>query len=243
MPKLNILNVSERTGTEDSRAVSLSIKDIPVGEISVKANIRTEYDSLDELTTSIRQYGLLQPITVYKDGDAYHIKTGHRRFLAFKALYAESPDRYHSIRCIISDAENIPIIQLVENIQRLDLSQLDLFNALNALKEQGLSLKQIADMMGKSEKYDIKRIIGTDETVKLANIYTQNGIIPVKKQLDAHHIAIASVNNLDCIVSLNFKHINKLKTKSLVDAVNILKGYKNIVICTPMEVTDYETDE
>jgi ParB family chromosome partitioning protein len=157
MPKLNILNVSERTGTEDSRAVSLSIKDIPIGEISVKANVRTEYEGIDELTASIRQYGLLQPITVYKDGDAYRVKTGHRRFFAFKALYDESPDHFHSIRCIVSDAENIPVIQLIENVQRLDLSQLDLFNALNALKEQGLSLKQIADILGKTEQ-SIKHI-------------------------------------------------------------------------------------
>jgi ParB family chromosome partitioning protein len=163
MPKLNILNVSERTGTEDSRAVSLSVKDIPIGEISVKANVRTEYDSLDELMASIRQYGLLQPITVYKDGGAYHVKTGHRRFLAFKALYDESPDRFHSIRCIVSDAENIPIIQLIENVQRLDLSQLDLFNALNALKAQGLSLKQIADILGKTESYIKKIFTGINE--------------------------------------------------------------------------------
>ena len=157
MPKLNILDVSERTGTTDTRAVSLSIKDIPIGDISVKTNVRTEYGGLEELKASIRQYGLLQPITVYKDGDGYYVKTGHRRFLAFKELYPENRDRFHSIRCILSDAENISVIQLIENVQRADLSQLDLLNALNAFKAQGLNLKQIADVLGKSEGY-IKNI-------------------------------------------------------------------------------------
>jgi ParB family chromosome partitioning protein len=163
MPKLNILNVSERTGTADSRAVSFSIKDIPIGEISVKENVRKEYDGIDELKASIRRYGLLQPITVYKDGDTYGVKTGHRRFLAFKELYDEAPDKFHSIRCVISDAANIPVIQLVENVQRLDLSDIDLFNALNTLKEQGLSLKQIADVLGKTENYVKKIFTGINE--------------------------------------------------------------------------------
>jgi ParB family chromosome partitioning protein len=163
MPKLNILNVAERTGTADSRAVSLSIKDIPIGEISVKENVRKEYDGIDELKASIRRYGLLQPSTVYKDGDTYSVKTGHRRFLAFKELYDETPDRFHSVRCVISDAANIPVIQLVENVQRLDLSDIDLFNALNILKEQGSSLKQIADVLGKTENYVKKIFTGINE--------------------------------------------------------------------------------
>jgi ParB family chromosome partitioning protein len=157
MPKLNILNVSQHTGTEDSRDISLSIKDIPIGEIFIKENVRKEYEGIDDLKASIRQYGLLQPITVYKEDGNYNVKTGHRRFLAFKSLYNEVPDKFHSIRCIVSDASNIAVIQLVENVQRVDLSQFDLYNALVSLKERGLSLKQIADIMGKSEKY-IKNI-------------------------------------------------------------------------------------
>jgi hypothetical protein len=39
------------------------------------------------------------------------------------------------------------------------------------------------------------------------------------------------------------KHINKQKTKRLVDLVNLTEGYKGIMICSPMEVIDYEFDE
>jgi ParB family chromosome partitioning protein len=155
MPKL--MNISQHTGTEDSQDVALCIKDLPIGEIFMKANVRNDYEGIDELEASIRRYGLLQPITVYRDGDAYTVKTGHRRLLAFKSLYEENPDKYHCIRCIISDAADIQLIQLIENVQRVDLSQLDLYNALTALKNQGLTLKHIAGIMGKSEKY-IKNI-------------------------------------------------------------------------------------
>jgi ParB family chromosome partitioning protein len=135
MAKLNMLkSVETRTGTHDSRAVSLTVKDIPVGDIQVKMNVRQDYTAIDELTESIRQYGLLQPITVYYVKDGYAVKTGHRRLMAYKKLYQENPEKYHSIRCILSDARNAELIQLVENVQRVDLSQSDLFQALKKLR-------------------------------------------------------------------------------------------------------------
>jgi ParB family chromosome partitioning protein len=155
MAKLEIIRkqVNQRTGTKDSRGVSLTVKDIPIGDIRIKENIRKEYAGIDELASNIRKYELIQPITVYPEGDYYIIKTGHRRFQAYSLLFKQEPERYHSIRCIISDADNIAVIQLVENVQREGLSQLDFSKALNALREQGMTLKQIAEIIGKSEKY------------------------------------------------------------------------------------------
>jgi ParB family chromosome partitioning protein len=140
-----------RTGTMDSRAVTLMVKDIPIGDIQTKENVRKEYTGIDELAASIRQYGLLQPITVYPEGEGYIVKTGHRRLKAIQALYQKEADRFHSIRCIVSDADNTAIIQLVENIQRVDLSTLDLYHALSTLRNQNLTNQQIAAVMGKSE--------------------------------------------------------------------------------------------
>jgi ParB family chromosome partitioning protein len=164
MAQLGILkNVRERAGTNDSRSISLAVKDIPIGDIAVKENVRGEYRGLDELAVSIRQHGLLQPIMVYADGEGYAVKTGHRRYMACAALYREEPERFHSIRCIVSDAQNAAVVQLVENVQRENLSQTDLFNALSALREQGMTLKQIADVMGKTEGYTKKIFVGVNE--------------------------------------------------------------------------------
>ena len=163
MAEFSILDKAQYIGIEDSRSVPVSVKDIPIEEIVIRQNIRREYEGIDELKASIRQYGFLQPITVYKDGESYVVKTGHRRFLAYRALHEESPEQFHYIRCIISDAENIPIIQLIENVQRVDLNQHELFTALTALKEQGFSIKQIAEIMGKSESYIKFIFIGVNE--------------------------------------------------------------------------------
>ena len=72
----------------------------------------------------------------------------------------------------------------------------------------------------------------------LADVYVEMGIIPAKYRLDGVHIAMAAVNELDCIVSLNFRHINKLKTKTATEVINRMKGYGTPYICTPMEVVD-----
>ena len=154
MAKLATLkNARSRTGTQDSRSVSLTVKDIPIGDIQMKMNVRRDYTDICELAESIRQYGLLQPITVYAAKDGYMVKIGHRRFMAYKKLYQEDPEKYHSIRCIISDDQNTALIQLVENAQRVDLTQHDLYQALNQLREQGMTLRQIGEVIGKSEWY------------------------------------------------------------------------------------------
>jgi predicted nucleic acid-binding protein len=76
-----------------------------------------------------------------------------------------------------------------------------------------------------------------EEAEKLAGQYISQGIIPAKYENDAFHIAIATVNDLDIIVSWNFKHIVKLKTKHGVIAINALLNYKAIEIVSPLEVT------
>jgi glycerol-3-phosphate responsive antiterminator len=67
----------------------------------------------------------------------------------------------------------------------------------------------------------------------LAERYVSEGIIPVKHIEDAVHIAVATVNSLDILVSWNFEHIVKLKTKRQVNAVNVLLGYNPIEIIEP----------
>jgi hypothetical protein len=76
----------------------------------------------------------------------------------------------------------------------------------------------------------------TVECYELAGEYIKKGIIPLRYEDDAFHIAVASVNNIDAIISWNFKHIVKLKTKKEVLGVNALMGYKEIEIYSPLEV-------
>ena len=77
-----------------------------------------------------------------------------------------------------------------------------------------------------------------DEVVQVATKFVEEGVIPEKYKDDALHLAFALTNNIDYIVSWNFKHIVKLKTKRAVKAFSIKEGYKEIEITTPQEVVD-----
>ena len=81
-----------------------------------------------------------------------------------------------------------------------------------------------SDMLALAEEHGIIILDTDDEAVRMAGLYIQNGIIPMKYSFDAIHVAIASVNDLDCVLSFNYKHINKLKTKRLTEVVNLNEG-------------------
>ena len=71
------------------------------------------------------------------------------------------------------------------------------------------------------------------EIDSLAREYVRRGIIPAKHIEDALHIAIASVSSIDVLVSWNFAHIVKLKTKREVNVVNIFLGYSQLELVEP----------
>ena len=78
----------------------------------------------------------------------------------------------------------------------------------------------------------------TDEVKALAERYIQEKIIPEKERNDAIHIAVASIYHLDAIVSWNFEHMVKFKTRREVQGINTMMGYKTIEICTPQEIIE-----
>jgi predicted nucleic acid-binding protein len=76
------------------------------------------------------------------------------------------------------------------------------------------------------------------EAEELAERYVKEGIIPERYRSDALHIAVAVINGIEVIVSWNFEHIVKLKTRVMVNGVNRLSGYHEIEICSPEEVIE-----
>jgi len=97
-----------------------------------------------------------------------------------------------------------------------------------------------SDMLSLITEYNITVLPAADEARRLADMYVNDGVIPIKYRYDGLHIAIATVNDLEYIFSLNFKHINKIKTKTMTGLINLSQGYKPIVIASPMEVIENE---
>ena len=76
------------------------------------------------------------------------------------------------------------------------------------------------------------------EVEELADRYIKEEIIPERYRRDAIHIAVAVINGIEAIVSWNFSHIVKLKTRVMVNGINRLLGYHEIEICSPEEVIE-----
>ncbi len=70
----------------------------------------------------------------------------------------------------------------------------------------------------------------------LANAYINHGVFPEKYIDDALHVAIATCHDISYLVSWNFEHLVKVKTRKTVNLVNILEGYKDIEIVSPQEL-------
>ena len=109
---------------------------------------RFDEAELDVLTASVREHGILQPLTVRKSENGYELIAGERRLRAAKAAgLARVP-------CVIrkSDDEDAGVMALVENLQRSDLDFFEEADAIGRLMAcHGLKQEEIAERLGRSQ--------------------------------------------------------------------------------------------
>jgi len=80
----------------------------------------------------------------------------------------------------------------------------------------------------------------TREARDLAERYISEGVIGKRSLVDAEHIALATTNRVDVLVSWNFRHIVNLERIHGFNAVNLKTGYPLLEIRSPWEVMTYE---
>jgi len=84
-------------------------------------------------------------------------------------------------------------------------------------------------------------IITEDErSADLLEIYEKEGFIRKGARLDLRHLAVAAVNDIDAVVSWNFRDIVNIRTRRAVHSVNLRLGLPLIEIVSPEEVIEYE---
>jgi predicted nucleic acid-binding protein len=76
----------------------------------------------------------------------------------------------------------------------------------------------------------------TKEAEDLAQIYVKQGVFPEKYFDDALHVALASINQIGILLSWNFTHLVKLKTRRMVSIVNLTENIIPIEIASPPEL-------
>lgn len=136
--------------SDSSDTVVGSIADIAIDKIEANPfNPRTEFEKegLAELASSIKELGVVQPLTVRKLGnDRYQIISGERRFRASQVVGLKKIPAY--IR--VANDQAMLEMALVENIQRRDLNPMEIaFSYKRLVDECGLTQEELADRVGK----------------------------------------------------------------------------------------------
>ena len=83
----------------------------------------------------------------------------------------------------------------------------------------------------------------SEEAISLAGSYEAHSVLSARFRNDMLHIALATIADVDVLVSWNFRHIVRLDKIRLFNAVNIEQGYKPISIYSPREVISYGQEE
>ncbi|MDG7013265.1 MAG: ParB/RepB/Spo0J family partition protein [Nitrososphaerota archaeon] len=207
---------------------------LEIGLISFSPNpIRQYKDDLSDLTASIQEHGLLEPIIVRPKGNGFEVVAGNRRLKACRLL------RFRRVNCVVSNLDDADAfeVSLIENVQRRTLNPLEEAEAFKKYcKEFGWgSQTQLAKKLGKSQEYISHRL-------KLLELPEE-----AKQELLSGRLSPTAAQELvwlksddRCIAALGFLKETELNTKSVRRLVRDLNAEESSRIGTGFEVSPDE---
>ncbi len=204
---------------------SSTISEVPIEQIVVNPNQpRHEFDeeSLNGLANSIREIGIIQPITLRQiDDNKFQIIAGERRWRASQIAGLKAIPAY--IRTI--DDENVMEMALIENIQREDLNAIEIALAYEQLiTNSGMTQEKISERVGKSRA-------AIANYLRLLNLPAKVQLALRSKEIDMGHArALLAVDSPSLQVKL-FKEIQKngYSVRKVEEMVNQLKNGEDVV--------------
>jgi len=96
--------------------------------------------------------------------------------------------------------------------------------------------ERVKNILKKVPSDNVEYVSLNEESVALANSYIKESAVAENSLSDARHIAIATVERVDILVSWNFKHIVNINRIHLLNSVNLKLGYPILEIRSPKEV-------
>ncbi len=194
----------------------LSISDL----VSNKFQPRKSFDEegLQDLTNSIKERGIIQPIIVRKSNDLsskYEIIAGERRWLAAQKA------GLHQVPVVITDIDDLKSLEfaIIENVQRNDLNAIEEARGYQRLiKEFSYDQEKVAQFIGKSRSHiaNFLRLLGLPEPVLK--------LIEIKKLSPGHAKILVGLDNAEFVAN---KIVEKnLSVRQAEKFVNIFKKKK-----------------
>lgn len=145
MGLLGAVKKTTSSGGNDKSIVMLDIAKVKEDKMQVRKLF--DDNKLQELADSIKENGVISPIIVRPNGDLYQIIAGERRYRASIIAGVET------IPAIIRDVDNAQAknMQLIENLQRQDITAIETANAISSLTNNGVKQEEISKQLGISK--------------------------------------------------------------------------------------------
>ncbi len=208
----------------ENKTNKLALADIVPNKYQPRKNF--EEENLEDLTNSIKERGVIQPIIVRKsniDNSKFEIIAGERRWLAARKA------GLHEIPVVITEADDLKSLEfaIVENVQRHDLNPLEEAQGYKRLIDEfSYDQDKVSKFIGKSRSY-------ITNSLRLLNLPTEVLKMVENKKLTAGHAKI--LVGLDNAIFIANKVIEK--RLSVRQTENFVKIFKNKRI-TPNKVKD-----
>jgi len=168
----------ENEGSVRDSVLEISLKDIKANPYQPRKHF--EESSLYELSESIKNDGLIQPIVVTEDIDGYVLIAGERRLRASKLA------KLKTIRAIVSNSgeHKMRQIALIENIQRDELNSVELAHAYSELiKLHSLTQEELSAKIHKSRTH-------ITNTLRLLQLSSKTQRALIEKKITAGHAKV-----------------------------------------------------
>jgi|TARA_B100002052_G_scaffold257191_1_gene248438 ParB family chromosome partitioning protein len=206
----------------ETKTNKLSLSEITPNKFQPRKNFDEE--SLNDLTNSIRERGVIQPIIVRKSDDKYEIIAGERRWLAARKA------GLHEIPVVVTDADDLKSLEfaIVENVQRHDLNPLEeALGYKRLIDEFSYDQEKVSKFIGKSRSY-------ITNTLRLLNLPSDVLKFVEEKKITAGHAKIlVGLDNASFIASKIIE--KKLSVRQTENFVKIFKkkSYKKALSKDP----------
>ncbi|EAK5888975.1 ParB/RepB/Spo0J family partition protein [Campylobacter lari] len=202
-------------GSNEGRIEEIDIDLISPNPYQPRKNFDTR--ALEELAGSIKEYGLIQPVVVFKkDEFNYILIAGERRFRACKLLEKEQ------IKAVVLNVDDIKLreLALIENIQRENLNPIELAHSYKELLEiHDITQEKLADLIHKSRPQ-------IANTLRLLNLNEQTQNLIIEGKISQGHAKV--------LVGLE-KEEEKMIVDTIIgqklnvrDTEKLIKNFKNI---------------
>ena len=234
-PENDIKSVSDKNADKVvGNIIELEISAIEINPFQPRSNFNEE--SLRELATSIKELGVIQPITVRKlDFNKYQLISGERRLRASTLVGLTTVPAY--IR-IANDNESL-VMALVENIQRHDLDPIEIALSYQRLIDEiQLTQEQMSERVGKKRSTiaNYLRLLKLDPIIQTG---IRDGFISM-----GHGRAIINIDNLDIQTDIYQKIVSQ--NLSVRDTEALVKNYQESLKPKPagkLKVASFEVED